>query len=56
MSIIFKIMFSNPNDVLDALPVPPKLGAGQQATRIASTSRVGLQLISQGVELAPGPV
>ena len=48
-------MFSDPNDVLDALPVPPKLGAGQQATRIAPARGLGLELIGQGVELAPGP-
>ena len=49
-------MLANPDDVLDALPLPSKLGAGQQATGIAPACSFGLELIGQRVELAPGTV
>ena len=48
-------MLANPDDVLDALPLPSKLGAGQQATGIAPARGLGIELIGQGVELAPRP-
>ena len=55
-AVVLEVVLADGDHVLDALPLAPQLCAGDRTPGIAPAGGLGLELVDQGIELAPGPI